>query len=139
MYNSHSWYWDTRFLQSHFRNSAFVNFAEIIAIHYNLASSFHRVPITAGWTEASWCERLDNKSTHSMAMYTCYHCMGVVIADQLASLQYTVSLVVYAMSTGERHISSVDCTATCSPVWNRNRNKKTTRPEYCTQKPKDHK
>ena len=34
-------------------NSAFAHFAAAIANHYNLAFSFHQVPITAGWTEAS--------------------------------------------------------------------------------------
>ena len=29
-----------------------------IANHYNLAFSFHQVPITAGWTKAAWFERL---------------------------------------------------------------------------------
>ena len=33
-------------------------FAAAIANHYNLAFSFHQVPITAGWTEAAWYERL---------------------------------------------------------------------------------
>ena len=32
-------------------NSAFVQFDAAIANHYNLAFSFHQVPITAGWTE----------------------------------------------------------------------------------------
>ena len=39
-------------------NSAFAHFAAAIANHYNSAFSFHQVPITAGWTEASWYERL---------------------------------------------------------------------------------
>ena len=34
-------------------NSAFAHFAAAIANHYNLAFSFHQVPITAGWTEAA--------------------------------------------------------------------------------------
>ena len=33
--------------------SAFAHFAAAIANHYNLAFSFHQVPITAGWTEAA--------------------------------------------------------------------------------------
>ena len=39
-------------------NSAFAHFAAAIANHYNLAFSFHQVPITAGLTEAAWYERL---------------------------------------------------------------------------------
>ena len=34
-------------------NSAFAHFAAAIANHYNLACSFHQVPITAVWTEAA--------------------------------------------------------------------------------------
>ena len=33
-------------------------FAAAIANHYYLAFLFHQVPITAGWTAASWYERL---------------------------------------------------------------------------------
>ena len=40
------------------KNSAFAHFAAAIANHYNSAFSFHQVPITAGWTEAVWYERL---------------------------------------------------------------------------------
>ena len=35
------------------RKSAFAHFAAAIANHYNVAFSFHQVPITAGWTEAA--------------------------------------------------------------------------------------
>ena len=34
-------------------NSAFVHFAAAIVNHYNLAFSFHQVPITADWTETT--------------------------------------------------------------------------------------
>ena len=37
--------------------SAFVHFAAAIATHCNLASSFHQVPIIAGWTVVVWYER----------------------------------------------------------------------------------
>ena len=39
-------------------NSAFAHFAAAISNHYNWASLFNQVPITAGWTEAAWYERL---------------------------------------------------------------------------------
>ena len=54
-YNLHPWYWNTLFysLISSGENSAFAYFAAAIANHYNLAFSFHQVPITAGWTEAA--------------------------------------------------------------------------------------
>ena len=39
-------------------NSAFAHFTAAIANHYNLTFSFHKVPITAGWTEAAWYEKL---------------------------------------------------------------------------------
>ena len=38
-------------------SSAFPHFAAAIPFHYNLAFSFHQVPMTAGWTEAAWHER----------------------------------------------------------------------------------
>ena len=34
-------------------HSAFAHFAAAVANHYNLAFSFHQVPITIGWTEAA--------------------------------------------------------------------------------------
>ena len=34
-------------------NSAVAHFAAAIVNHYNLAFSFHQVPITAGWTEVA--------------------------------------------------------------------------------------
>ena len=40
-------------LISSVENSAFAHFAAAVANHYNLAFSFHQVPITAGWTEAA--------------------------------------------------------------------------------------
>ena len=47
-------------IQSHLllENSTFAHFAAAIANHYNLAFSFHQVPITAGWTKEAWYERL---------------------------------------------------------------------------------
>ena len=54
------WYWNTLFysLISSGENSASAHFAAAVANHYNLAFSFHQVPINAGWTGAAWYERL---------------------------------------------------------------------------------
>ena len=41
------------YLISSGKNSAFAHFAAAIANHYNVALSFHQVPITAGRTEAA--------------------------------------------------------------------------------------
>ena len=53
-------YWNSLLYSfiSSWEKSAFVHFAAAIASHYNLAFLFHRVPITAGWTEVAWYERL---------------------------------------------------------------------------------
>ena len=60
LHNLHLWYWNSllQSLISSGEDSTFAHFAAAIANHYNLAFSFHQVPITAGWTEAAWYERL---------------------------------------------------------------------------------
>ena len=47
-------------IQSHLigENLAFAHFAVATAKYYNLGFLFHQLPITAGWTEAVWYERL---------------------------------------------------------------------------------
>ena len=40
------------------KNSAFAHFAAAIAILHNLAFLSHLVPVTVGWTEVAWYERL---------------------------------------------------------------------------------
>ena len=54
LYNLIPWYWNSLLygLISSGENSALVYFAAAIANHYSLASSFHQVPIIAGWTES---------------------------------------------------------------------------------------
>ena len=77
-------------------NSAFAHFAAAIANHYNLAFSFHQVPITAGWTEAAWYERLAQYlHTTGHVLPLCENCGRTT----LPCLQYQTSSVVYAMST----------------------------------------
>ena len=55
----------------------FAHFAAAIANHYNLAFSFQQVPITAGWTEAAWYERLVQHLYTWLVM--CYHCVRVAV------------------------------------------------------------
>ena len=52
-HNLHLWYWNSYLysLISSGEDSAFAHFAAAIANRYNLAFSFHHVPITAGWTK----------------------------------------------------------------------------------------
>ena len=57
-------------LTSSGENSAFACFAAAIANHYNSAFSFHQVPITAGWTEAVWYERLAQHFLHMAGSVT---------------------------------------------------------------------
>ena len=49
----------------------FCAFATAIENHYNLAFSFHQVPITAGWTEAAWYDRLAQHNI-TTSMISCY-------------------------------------------------------------------
>ena len=55
-----SCYWNSLLYSLIFpmENSACAHFAATIANHYNLAFLFYQVPITAGWTEVAWYERL---------------------------------------------------------------------------------
>ena len=79
LYNLRPWYWNSFLysLISSGENSAFAHFAAAIANHYNLAFSFHQVPITAGWTEAAWYERLAQRLYTWLVM--CYHCVRVAV------------------------------------------------------------
>ena len=43
----------SQFIFTYGENSAFVYLAAAVASHYNVAFSFHQVPITGGWTEAA--------------------------------------------------------------------------------------
>ena len=100
-YNLQPWYWNSLVysLISSGENSAFARFAAALDNHYNLAFSFHQVPITAGWTDAAWYERFAKKSTYSVDM--CYYLCGSCNWTSFASPQYTqASLVVYDMATG---------------------------------------
>ena len=54
-------------------NSAFARFAAAIANHYNLAFSSHQLPITAGWTEVVWYERLAQHLYTWPSASMCYH------------------------------------------------------------------
>ena len=60
LHNLHTCCWNSLLysLISSGKDSAFAHFAAAIASHYRLAFSFHQLPITAGWTEAAWYERL---------------------------------------------------------------------------------
>ena len=58
--NLHPWYRNSLCLSliSTEVNSAFARFVAAIANHYNLHHNFHQIPITAGWTQAAWYERV---------------------------------------------------------------------------------
>ena len=60
LHNLHAWYWNSLLYSLIYsgENSAVAHFATAIANHYMVAFSFHLVPITAGWTEVAWYERL---------------------------------------------------------------------------------
>ena len=60
LHTIYTWYWNSLLynLISSGEKSAFAQFAPAIANHYNLAFSFHQVPITAGWRLTAWYEKL---------------------------------------------------------------------------------
>ena len=60
LHNLHPWYWTSSLysLTSSREKSAFAHFAAAITNHCNSAFSFYQIPITAGWTETAWYERL---------------------------------------------------------------------------------
>ena len=45
-------------LTSSGENSVFAHFAAALVNHYNLAISFHHVPISAEWTAVAWYDRV---------------------------------------------------------------------------------
>ena len=65
-------------------NSAFAHFAAAIANHYNLAFSFHQVPITTGWTEAVWYERLAQHLYTWPSAWPCATTVWELQSDHLA-------------------------------------------------------
>ena len=82
--------------------------------HYNLAFSFHQVPITAGWTEGVWYEGLAQQLYTWPVSWPCgATCVGVIGPARLF------------------HISSVDC-CTTSNHW-------TTTPHFIFIIPATHK
>ena len=61
-------------------NSAFSHFAAAKANYYNLAFSFHQVPITSGWAEAAWHERFAHHLYPWLSAWPCATtCVKVVI------------------------------------------------------------
>ena len=112
-HNLHPWHRNSLLysLISSGENSALAHFAAAIANYYNLACSFHQVPITVGWTEAAWYERLAQHLYIWPAAWPCATtCVGVVIGPARLFSQYVTGSL--WLDHWECHITSVDCSAT---------------------------
>ena len=104
-------------IQSRLLWREFTAYSASNAIH-NLHFSFHQVPITAGWTEAAWYERLDQhlyiwlaaRLKHRSPIHGtnwAQHCLTSVVWRELVTTRPCATLTKYAPIWGGASRSSL--------------------------------